>query len=639
MRAWRWTRIARGLILVLLAGLVVAVVWLVADRLGRKRPAIDIPPDPISAAKVEVQDQVHFVEFRGDQSKVEAKFDRHIIDPDGVNHLVGRVQIVDYGKTGGRELRFEGEEATYDEGWVHVRVQGKATVRIRELNVESAVFDYDKAADRVSTTAGARISSPRFSGTARRVYYLIGADEIVLEDDVEGTLSPREPDALPADFTGRRFLYNRPGRRGQIQGDVVFKQGKNSGRAGEIRFELFPENENIRGIYLDGAVEMTVIDEKAAAEETPRPRASETTGFAEFISFKAGRRDLSADHVILLPFDNTERIQSFLLWGKSKAKLLSANGDATTLSGETIEIFYNLEGGLRDFMMTDSPRIEGYQASNRITKVIEGMRMDYVGNDRTLKVKGTKDRPAEFSEPSRKLSAETLAFYFRLDAFDAAGRVSVVSTPQSRSPGTAGFFAGDQPVFIWADFVRYEDPKKSLWMSGHAKMTQGRESLFIREMTILEETGSMSGKGDVVSTFIHESAERDKTRERRIEIQAGTLDYDPKAGKILYGGNGTLRMPEASVTAAAFTVELAEEEITRIVASGKVTVVMKGQEATGDQAVYEAVSDKIFLTGGPPSLRDKAKGSVTGEKLTFFLADGKIVVENRDGERALTVIK
>jgi len=638
MRRWGWPKIARTLVLLVLTGLVVFVVGLVVDRLGRKPVIVDMPADPISPTKVDFREQGSVVEYRGDQSKVEAKFDKHYKGQDGLDHLEGRVLIVDYGKTGGRELRMAGDAATYDQEWTSVRVRGNASVQIKGLTIASSEFDYDRTTGSVRTAAGAILLSPRVVGTARRMSYTVEAEEIVLEDNLDCTLIPRNLSRKPVRVTGRRFLFNQKERRGRVEDDVAFVQGKNRGKAARIAFELFPANDNLSRVELSGGAEIEAEDPKAAEKAAAGTPTSPTAGFTDFISFRAERQTLTADRIILLPFENTDKIQAVLLRGKSGIRLASGGGNTTDLVGESIEIIYLPGGDLRDFTLEGSTRIRGYQAASKLAKTLEGTKMTYHGSDRLLKIRGTADRPAKFDEPSRSLTCGILALYFRLNSFDAAERVTIVSTPGEGERGTSGFFTRSQPVFIRADAARYDDPKKSFWISGGVKMWQGRESLLVGEMTIREETGEMHGTGGVKSIFAHQSKSKEKVQERRVEIEAGTLDFDPQAKKLHYGAKGALRMDDVGLKAESIAVDLVDGEIRRVLATNNVTVIQGTREATGDQAVYDTAAEQIALTGRP-ALKDKDKGSVLGEKLTFFLSDGKIVVENRDGERSLTKIK
>jgi len=65
---------------------------------------------------------------------------------------------------------------------------------------------------------------------------------------------------------------------------------------------------------------------------------------------------------------------------------------------------------------------------------------------------------------------------------------------------------------------------------------------------------------------------------------------------------------------------------------------MNNREGTGALADYDVKADTITLTGRP-SLKEKEKGSVQGDKLTFHLADGTIRMESRDEKRPVPVIK
>jgi len=631
-RRWRWTSVARGFALAALAVLLVVVAAFVVDRLGRKPRMIDNPPGEIGPAKVEVRNQVSFIEFRGDQSKVEARADKQYKGADGRNHLEGRVQIVDYGKTGGREIRMAGEAAVYDEGWTRIEVRGNAAVRMNNLAVVSLEFAYDKSTETVRSSAGVRLVSPRFGGTARSLAYDFGSDVVVFEDEVDFTVALRDPSQAPIRLTGQRFLYNQRDRVGRIEGDVVFSQKENRGRAGIVQFELFPDSDNLSRVELREGVDLRVENPAASSPSKP-PASTAEAGFTDFISFWADRYRITAGQAILIPFPDSDLLQAFLLREGGAVKFLFDSGNETDVSGERVEFFFTPEGELRDFSVEGRPRIAGFRAATKETKILEGDRVFY--EDRDLRLTGSPDRPATFVEPGRTLTCGTLVFYFRLNSFDAAGGVSIVSTPKEGGGGIAGFFRGTQPVFIRAEAARYEGAERSFWMDGPIRIVQGRESLFVRELKIFEDTGEIREAKAPLSTFIHVPRNRDNPQEERMTIEAATLNYDPAAQKIVYGGAGILRTRDVEIRAEAITVDLAGGEIRRVLASRQVTLFQGGgaREATGGLAVYDAAAETIVLTERPV-LKEKGKGSASGEKLTFFLADGKIVVENRDGGQA-----
>ena len=67
--------------------------------------------------------------------------------------------------------------------------------------------------------------------------------------------------------------------------------------------------------------------------------------------------------------------------------------------------------------------------------------------------------------------------------------------------------------------------------------------------------------------------------------------------------------------------------------------VSKGHyEGRSEAASYQAAARRITLTG-KPVLTDGKGGSARGAKLTFDLADDKILIENEGTGRATTVVR
>jgi lipopolysaccharide export system protein LptA len=80
------------------------------------------------------------------------------------------------------------------------------------------------------------------------------------------------------------------------------------------------------------------------------------------------------------------------------------------------------------------------------------------------------------------------------------------------------------------------------------------------------------------------------------------------------------------------------EDMKETVARGKVIIVQDVGEARGKEARYDPDKETIILLGNPV-LEDKERGITKGDKLTFYIADGRIFVENKGKERSVTVIK
>jgi lipopolysaccharide export system protein LptA len=68
---------------------------------------------------------------------------------------------------------------------------------------------------------------------------------------------------------------------------------------------------------------------------------------------------------------------------------------------------------------------------------------------------------------------------------------------------------------------------------------------------------------------------------------------------------------------------------------GNVLVTEPGRRAQGQKLVYTASDDKFVMTGGPPCIFDAERGKITGDSLTFFKADDRVLVV---GEAAIPVV-
>jgi lipopolysaccharide export system protein LptA len=75
--------------------------------------------------------------------------------------------------------------------------------------------------------------------------------------------------------------------------------------------------------------------------------------------------------------------------------------------------------------------------------------------------------------------------------------------------------------------------------------------------------------------------------------------------------------------------------VERMIALDHVVIREPGRRAEGQELVYTASEDKFVLTGGPPCIFDAERGKITGDSLTFFKADDRVLVV---GEASTPVI-
>jgi lipopolysaccharide export system protein LptA len=133
-----------------------------------------------------------------------------------------------------------------------------------------------------------------------------------------------------------------------------------------------------------------------------------------------------------------------------------------------------------------------------------------------------------------------------------------------------------------------------------------------------------------------------------IAIRALRLIYVDADRKAHYDGGVTAKGPGFAASSREMDVYLQPRSQTsdnqsvsglgrldHMVAQGSVVITQPGRHANGKTLVYTASDDKFILTGGPPSIFDAEHGKITGDSLTFFRGDDRVLVE---GEASTPVV-
>jgi lipopolysaccharide export system protein LptA len=170
-------------------------------------------------------------------------------------------------------------------------------------------------------------------------------------------------------------------------------------------------------------------------------------------------------------------------------------------------------------------------------------------------------------------------------------------------------------------------------------MWQGKQILSADELTVWRDSGEISGQGNVRAAFPY-VPKKEEGKEDRIEVGGKRLAYASEGRLLTLDQDAWLKTQKVGLNSDAVIVHLREEqgEIEKIEARGRVMITQGTRQGRGAEALYDLDKETIVLTGNP-SLIDKEKGTVEGDKLTFHLGDGRILVENKDRERPVTFIK
>jgi lipopolysaccharide transport protein LptA len=612
----------------------------------KRRPAISPEKKGIAQQKIEFQEKVEFFDFKG---KTRVRADRNRLGEDNLYHLEGHVEIVDYGKKGGSEIHLAGDVVTYDKDWKHFLLQGKVKVQSKGILLEAENIDYNRQEEIFQTEHGVVFSSPRFSGSAKRARYDLKENVLILENEVEFKMIPRLQNPEPLHIKSGRLVYSAKDRKGRVEGGsadspVSILHGKSRGTADLIEFEQFYDDDDLKVLFFKGHVKVGLEEkESVEAQKTKKkPDDKVVSGkpaqAREWNFLESEKQEIEAEEIRLRAFLNLPELHAVESKGQCSFKFMSESGEQTHVRGEAVDFIFNRGAKLREFRVVGKAQIVRSLKDSQQTRLIEGETMILDGETQVLHVQGKSDALAHFLSERNEVTAEAIEISLQDDSFGAKGGAKAVLRPQTESSAATGFFSKDKPVFANARSMRYSASEKRFLLSGQVKMWQDREVLLGQEVSLNEESGEMQGHQDIKSFFPH--TPKQGAKEERVEISAGQMHYDPKANQIFYEDGCLLKTRNIELSAELITVLPGDEagKVRSMRATKKVKIIQGPKEAIGETADYDVEKDTMVLTGHPV-LIDKDRGTVKGDKLTFRLGDGTILVENRDQERSESVIK
>ena len=157
---------------------------------------------------------------------------------------------------------------------------------------------------------------------------------------------------------------------------------------------------------------------------------------------------------------------------------------------------------------------------------------------------------------------------------------------------------------------------------------------FDRPRRSLQAQGSQATR--VASVFVQKDS---KGKLVPVNVTSDRLSYVDSDRKAVFSGNVIVRAQETTIHSDAVQVILlpkksqaeakSASQLERIEAQGDIKIEQSVRHATGSRLVYTAADEKMVLTGTPahpPSIFDAERGQITGDSLTFFTHDGRVLV-------------
>ncbi len=118
-----------------------------------------------------------------------------------------------------------------------------------------------------------------------------------------------------------------------------------------------------------------------------------------------------------------------------------------------------------------------------------------------------------------------------------------------------------------------------------------------------------------------------------IEITSEELQIDQESGFALFTGNVIVGQGDLRMTAGQMRVEYGQNpetkktDITRLLATGGVTIVSGEEAAESDSAIYTIANTTIVMTGDV--LLTQGPSAISGDKMTYNLTSNSGFMEGR----------
>jgi lipopolysaccharide export system protein LptA len=242
---------------------------------------------------------------------------------------------------------------------------------------------------------------------------------------------------------------------------------------------------------------------------------------------------------------------------------------------------------------------------------------------------------------------------------DAIAEGNVKSTYSDlKAQQDGGMLASSDPIHVTSrSMTAHRSPAVAVY-TGDARLWQNANVIeaptlqFDRDHRSLIAQGIAQGSvAQPVSTVLVQVDKSGKATP--VTITSARLNYADAERRIFLDGGVTAKGSDTTLTAQQMTVFLRSRsesqagtgpgtpgQVERIVAEGKVVITQPTRHATGDRLIYTAAEDKFVLTGGSsggtPSIFDAERGKITGDSLTFYRHDDRVLVEGKETSPTVT---
>ncbi|MCX7973973.1 MAG: LPS export ABC transporter periplasmic protein LptC [Candidatus Aminicenantes bacterium] len=584
---------------------------------GRKRLTSLTPSPPPSRAEnllIEQQIGLKFIEFRGDRGRIEIKAQRHLAMKEGQYRLEGDVLIHDFGRRQGPEAWISCQQAQYDQEWSQVILSGEVKMRRQGLELEAEKLFYYREAEFIEAQGEVKIKFKKISGQADKLVYFLKEEKLQLSQDVKIEVKTSDPPQAPLMMEGQFFTLARGKSWGRLEGQVRFRQGSNFGEANWIEFLLSEDEQYLRhlemGDQIKGQIKIDSVDTL-----------------------------LKASSLKIRPFYNSNRIHALEAKGNCLMEIIR-DKEKISFVGENLSVVFDRWGGLREIKSEDQASWLRKDLNSGVEQEARAELINFFAGKEHLLIKSPKEKKAYLSQPGAKISATEMTLNVGTQDLEAQQAVQFIISPEQKEFERRNWLLStDKPIFGYSEIFYFSLEKNWLLLEKEARLWQESLSLQANQIILCPDSRELEAT-DQVKMIVVRREEKRFSQPQQVIMTSPKLKYWPAENCLIFEGPAEMKWADFQVKAQALEIDFKGEsaEIEEVKTKGEVNVVKGMTKASAQRGYYDWEKDVLILEGRPV-LEDPEKGVIRGDKLTFNLAEGRILVENQGRERSISIIK
>ena len=539
------------------------------------------------------------------------------------------------------------------------RMQSKqATFFLRDDNTVERILAEGDVESEFSRkpSSGSSNTNTSISGSAERSaqarsdraeMFLTGTRNLLTTAILTGNVQLSTLGAQPADAAAGRVTLHFAGEQVlqtvHAEDGVRLSQKNSTGGSGSV---VVPAAANVPSSFKRGGqdIEMSAPVMDFLVKDGRLLERAETSGPPQIVITQPSSNQKTVVTAAKFTAKFTDNNRLAALHGEPDAKIVSSKIAAPRSSdrvstSQMLDVVFLPEGGISTITQTGAfAYVDGPQKA-------WAQQGAYTAADQMLVLSGSP----RVVDTGMTTTAETIRVNRVTGDAVAEGAVKSSYSDLKAQPD-GGMLASSDPIHVTSrSMTAHRSPSIAVY-SGDARLWQNANLIEAPTVQFDRDKRSLMAQASSTQAVSTVLAQVDKSgKVTPVRITSAHLDYADAERKLFLNGGVTAKGADATMTADRMTVFLRPRsesavaatpgtpgQVDRIVAEDKVVVTEPTRQATGNRLVYTAAEDKFVLTGGPPCIFDAERGKTSGDSLTFYKRDDRVLVEGNKASPTVT---